>query len=229
MMRKQLRVSLLSYARELRDAQQNYHLILSNYGHGLEIVFDGLVEWSLNVKVRKTGTLFGVETKERHKIFCRSIRTHVVSSSLAQHILKPGGDSWLPIEEDDIIYNEHIYGPDQVSWPHSIFDWREDDGDSPEFLQTDTSSESLKLMVAADEDAVLLSRSIDGFEGKEDVLASIRRRKEAFRDGSVWQEDALLVGIELRGEVHVLFDDELIIGEDRRWLLRNASRLFPSY
>lgn len=229
MKRRHLRASLIRYARDLHNAQHNYHQILSGYGQGLEIVFDGLVEWSLNVKVRRARTFFGIETREHHEIFCRSIRTHIVSSSLAEDVLESREDIDLSIEEEHIVYNDRLYGPDTVSWPKSIYDWEKDDGDDPKFIQTNSSSENLKLIVGADEDAVLLSRFIKGFEGQEASLASVRRRMEAFRDGSVWPEDARLESIKLRGDAHVLLDGELIIGEERRYILRNASRAFPSY
>jgi hypothetical protein len=229
MTRKLLRASLLGYARELHAAHYDYSPILSDSGHGLEIVFDGLVEWSLNVKVRRAGSFFGVETKEHHEIFCRGIRTHIVSSSLAKDLLESREDVALAIEEDHIVYNDRLYGPDVVSWPNSIYDREKAEGDAPEFLQTNSTTQNLKLIVAPDEDAVLISRYIKGFEGHETSLASIRRRKEAFRDGSEWYEDPLLEGIELKGEAKVLFNGEIILGDDRRWLLRNASRLFPSH
>ena len=178
--------------------------------------------------MRKPWTLFGVETEEEQQVFCRGMRTHVVTSHLAADLLSPIDGSLLSIEEDHVAYNDSISGPDQPSWPRAVFDWEEDDGDSPDFLRTDSSSDNLKKLVAPDEDMVLVSRSIKGFEGHEETLSSIKRRKEAFLDGTAWPEDANFVGIELRGEPKVLLTGEELHNEDRRWLLRGASRLLPA-
>ena len=81
-------------------------------------------------------------------------------------------------------------------------------------------------MIALEEDEVLVSRSIEGFEGQESGLAAIHRRKQAFLDGSAWEEDASLETVTLVNEPKILLDGLELSFADRSSFLRSAVKLF---
>jgi len=219
---------LTAYADLLSKADGDYSNIFDSPGEGLEIIFDAILVWTFNVKVRRPWKIFGEETSEVFEVFQRSIRSHIATSQLASSLIDSKPDQFIDIEEELRYYNPDIWAPEDVGWPRSIYDWEECDGDWPVFLQTESSSENLKRIVAADEKAVLISRYISGFEGRESELASIRRRHEMFLDGASGEEPAWLRDVVLVNEPVLLFDGVVLSDEDRRWLLQAASELLPS-
>ena len=216
------------YAKHLHKMSGDYGEVFDSPDHGLEFIFDGLLTWTFNVKVRRPWRILGTVTDEKHEIFQRSIRSHITTSHLAEALIDPKLDQSLGIECELVDYFHNIDGPDHVFWPRSIYDLEKDDGDWPDFLQTDSSSANLDIIVAPDEAAVLISRSIKGFEGREGQLASIHRRKEAFLDGSSWEQDAWLRDVILKSSPTVLFDGVELSAEDQRWLLEKAAELLPN-
>ena len=97
------------------------------------------------------------------------------------------------------------------------------------FQVLDTSANNLRSIVAPDEDGVLVAKSIIGFEGQEETLASIHRRKQAFLDGSVWEEEAELKAVTLVSEPKILFDGGELSVSDRRELLKSAAVSLPPH
>ena len=81
--------ALHQYAEEVRKAQYDYSHIFESLGHGLEVVFDGVVTWTFDVKVRRPWRLLGIVTDEKHQIFQRGIRTHIVTATLADELINP--------------------------------------------------------------------------------------------------------------------------------------------
>ena len=219
---------MTAYADRLSKADGNYSDIFANPGEGLEIIFDAILVWTFNVKVRRPWKIFGEETSEVFEVFQRSIRSHIATSQLASSLIDSKPDQFIDIEEELRYYNPDIWAPEDVGWPRSIYDWEECDGDWPVFLQTESSSENLKRIVAADENAVLISRSISGFEGRESELASIRRRHEMFLDGASGEEPAWLRDVVLVNEPVLLFDGFELSREESQWLLEEAATLLPS-
>ena len=219
---------LNAYAEELSKADGDYTDIFDRPGYGLEIIFDALLIWTFNVKVHKPWKFFGVETSEVNEVFQRAIRSHIANRHLASSLIQPNPDQLMAIEEELRYYNRDISTPEDVVWARSIYDWEESEGEYPVYLEAHSSSENLKRIVAADENAVLISRSISGFEGQESELASISRRYEMFLDGASGEEPAWLQDVVLVNEPVVLFDGVVLADRERRWLLQAASELLPS-
>ena len=219
--------ALKNYAEQVRKADYDYSHIFESLGHGLEVVFDCVVTWTFDVKVRKPWRLLGIVTDEKHQIFQRGIRTHIVTATLADELINPKINRSLSLAEELSAYNFQIEAPDQVTWPRSIHDWDDNESVYVNFQVLDTSANNLRSIVAPDEDGVLVAKSIIGFEGQEETLASIRRRKQAFLDGSVWEEEAELKAVTLVSEPKILFDGGELSVSDRRELLKNAQTLLP--
>ena len=219
--------ALHQYAEEVRKAQYDYSHIFESLGHGLEVVFDCVVTWTFDVKVRRPWRLLGIVTDEKHQIFQRDIRTHIVTAALADELINPKIDRSLSLAEELSTYNFQIEAPDQVTWPRSIHDWDDNKSVYVNFQILDTSANNLRSIVAPDEDGVLVAKSIIGFEGQEETLASIHRRKQAFLDGSVWEEEAELKAVTLVSEPKILFDGGELSVSDRRELLKSAQTLLP--
>jgi hypothetical protein len=95
------------------------------------------------------------------------------------------------------------------------------------FQILDTSANNLRSIVAPEEDGVLVAKSIIGFEGQEETLATIHRRKQAFLDGSVWEEEAELKAVTLVSEPKILLNDVEVSVTDRRNLLKSVIKLLP--
>jgi len=190
-------------------------------------VFDGVLTWTFDVKVRRPWRLLGTVTDEKHQIFQRDIRTHIVTAALADELINPKIDRSLSLAEELSTYNFQIEAPDQVTWPRSIHDWDDNKSVYVNFQILDTSANNLRSIVAPDEDGVLVAKSIIGFEGQEETLASIHRRKQAFLDGSVWEEEAELKTVTLVSEPKILFDGGELSVSDRRELLKSAQTLLP--
>jgi hypothetical protein len=219
--------ALSQYAEEVRKAQYDYSQIFESTGYGLEVVFDGVFTWSFSVKVRKPWRVFGTITQEKHQIFQRDIRTHIVTDALAEELTNPLLDRSLSVSEELSDDSFQLAWPDQVGWPLSIHDWEDDSSEYIAFQSLDCSAKNLRLMVASSEDEVLVSRSIEGFEGQEGRLASIHRRKQPFLDGSAWEDHPTLESVTLVSEPKILFDGDVLSVRDRRELLESAQTLLP--
>lgn len=219
--------SVNRFAEEVRKAEFDYSEVFDRPGRGLEVVFDGVFTWSFSVKVRKPWRVFGTITQERHQIFQRKIRSHIVTAALAEELANPLLDQSLSVVEELSTYNFQLAWPDQVSWPLSVYNWEDDENEEIDFQILDSSAASLWSMIALEEDEVLVSRSIEGFEGRESGLASIHRRKQAFLDGSAWEEDASLETVTLVNESQILLDGLELSVTDSRVLLENVANLLP--
>ena len=92
--------ALHQYAEEVRKAQYDYSHIFESLGHGLEVVFDCVVTWTFDVKVRRPWRLLGIVTDEKHQIFQRGIRTHIVTAALADELINPKIDRSLSLAEE---------------------------------------------------------------------------------------------------------------------------------
>ena len=219
--------SVNRYAEEVRKAEFDYSGVFDRPGHGLEVIFDGVFTWSFSVKVRKPWRVFGTITQERHQIFQRKIRSHIVTAALAEELANPLLDRSLSVVEELSTYNFQLAWPDQVSWPLSVYNWEDDENEEIDFQILDSSAASLWSMVALEEDEVLVSRSIEGFEGQESRLAAIHRRKHAFLDGSAWEEDASLEIVTLVNEPKILLDGVELPVTDSTVILENVANLLP--
>jgi hypothetical protein len=219
--------ALKNYAEQVRKADYDYSHIFESLGHGLEVVFDCVVTWTFDVKVRRPWRLLGIVTDEKHQIFQRDIRTHIVTAALADELINPKIDRSLSLAEELSAYNFQIEAPDQATWPRSIHDWDDNESVYVNFQVLDTSTNNLRSIVASDEDGVLVAKSIMGFEGQEETLASIHRRKQAFLDGSVWEEEAELKTVTLVSEPKILLNDVEVSVADRRELLKSVAGLLP--
>ena len=219
--------SLNAYAEELSKADGDYTDIFDRPGYGLEIIFDALLIWTFNVKVRRPWKFFGEETSEVNEVFQRSVRSHIANCHLAASLIEPKPDQLMAIEEELRYYNRDISTPEDVIWARSIYDWEESEGEYPVYLETRSLSASLYTTVSPDEDAALISRYIRGFEGQESELASIERRYQMFLDGASGEEPAWLDEVFLVGEPVVLLDGVVLSDEERRWILKAATDLLP--
>jgi len=219
--------SLNAYAEELSKADGDYTDIFDRPGYGLEIIFDALLIWTFNVKVRRPWKFFGEETSEVNEVFQRSLRSHIANPYLADSLIEPKPDQRMDIEEELRYYNRDISTPEDVIWARSIYDWEEPEGEYPVYLETPSLSESLYKTVSPDEDAALISRYIRWFEGQESELASIERRYQMFLDGASGEEPAWLDEVFLVGEPVVLLNGVVLSDEERRWILKAATDLLP--
>ena len=219
--------SLNAYAEELSKADGDYTDIFDRPGYGLEIIFDALLIWTFNVKVRRPWKFFGEETSEVNEVFQRSLRSHIANPYLADSLIEPKPDQRMDIEEELRYYNRDISTPEDVIWARSIYDWEEPEGEYPVYLETPSLSESLHKTVSPDEDAALISRYIRWFEGQESELASIERRYQMFLDGASGEEPAWLDEVFLVGEPVVLLNGVVLSDEERRWILKAATDLLP--
>ena len=214
--------SVNRYAEEVQKAEFDYSGFFDRPGHGLEVIFDGVFTWSFSVKVRKPWRVFGTITQEKHQIFQRKIRSHIVTAELAEELANPLLDRSLSVVEELSTYNFQLAWPDQVSWPLSVYNWEDDENEEIDFQILDSSAASLWSMIAPEEDEVLVSRSIEGFEGQESGLVSSYRRKQAFLDGSAWEENASLETVTLVNEPKILLDGLELSVIDCRDLLKRV-------
>ena len=218
---------LKDYAEGVRKADYDYFHIFDSLGHGLEVVFDGVVTWSFDVKVRRPWRLLGIVTDEKYQIFQRDIRTHVVTAEFAKELANPMLDRSLSVSQELSDYNGRLAWPDQVSWPSSIYDWEGEESERIDFQILDFRAENLQSIVASSEDEVLVSRSITGFEGHEAELVSINRLKQAYLDGSAWEDHPKLDSVTLVSEPKIFFNDVELSVADQRNCLKRAAELLP--
>lgn len=209
----------------VRQGGTEHHSSSGSRRTGVEVVLDGLCEWSYPVKVKRPWKLFGQYTREVYLIYETEIRVPLGDSSLAAELLAAEvGKPITPVTNfahlaDYVIsFNYEMTTPEYVGWvlgeddgppdfPFSKFSWQEDAGRLGEL-----------------EKGSFVSRYIEGFEGKENELVYIYRRNN-FR--SSMEEDAVLDFIIPSVAPRLSIDGELVEASETMSLLRLAVDLLP--
>ena len=188
---------------------------------GVEVVLDGLCEWSYPVKVKRPWKLFGQYTREVFLIYETEIRAPLGDSSLAAELLAAEvGKPITPVTNFAHLafyvrsFDYSVTTPEVLvenngppDFPFSKFSWHEDAGRLGEL-----------------EKGSFVSRYIEGFEGKENELVYIYRRNN-FR--SSMEEDAVLDFIIPSVVPRLSIDGELVEASETMRLLRLAVDLLP--
>ena len=141
--------SVNRYAEEVRKAEFDYSGIFDRPGHGLEVIFDGVFTWSFSVKVRKPWRVFGTITQEKHQIFQRGIRTHIVTAALAEELANSSLDQSLSVVEELSTHSFQLAWPNQVSWPLSVYNWEDDETEKVVMEAIKNLGEDLTLVIVA--------------------------------------------------------------------------------
>ena len=210
---------LEAWADSIRRQDTLHHRADRPYGTGIEIVFDGLCEWSYQVKVKRPWRLFGEHTREVFLIYEKELRAPLATSILAAELVaaKVGRPISSALDEYVDAFNYDLTNPEDVGWvvgeddppdyPFSIFSW----GQHVEQLS--------KL-----EGGSFVSRYIKGFEGKENELVYIDRLHKFAIYG---EGDAELGRIFPAVSPRVSIDGVLIEVSETTDLLKLASELLP--
>ena len=210
---------LEEWADALRRLETQHHSYKDHNGTGIEIVFDGLCEWTYNVKVRRPWRLFGQDTRELFLIYEKGLRVPLATSGLAADLVASKVGSHVSDELDRYVdsFNRDFATPEDVGWtngedesppdyPFSAFSWAE-------------HSEQLSKLKGGS----FVSRYIMGFEGKENDLVYINRQ----RNFSDFEENAELGRIFPSVSPRVSIDGVLIEASETTDLFKLASQLLP--
>ena len=212
---------LEAWAVAVRQGETSHHNFTENQRTGVEVVLDGLCEWSYPVKVKRPWKLFGQYTREVFLIYETEIRAPLGDSSVAAELLATEvGKPITPVTNfahlafyvrsfDYSVTTPEVLVEDNgpPDFPFSRFSWHEDAGRLGEL-----------------EKGSFVSRYIEGFEGKENELVYIYRRNN-FR--SSMEEDAVLDFIIPSVAPRLSIDGELVEASETMSLLRLAVDLLP--
>lgn len=213
---------LAAWAEAVRERATEHHRFTESQRTGIEVVLDGLCEWSYSVKVKRPWKLFGQYTREVFLIYETEIRAPLGDSILAAELLAAEvGKPITPVTNfahladyvtsfdygvttPEVLLVENDGAPD---FPFSKFSWHEDAGRLAEL-----------------EKGSFVSRYIEDFEGKENELVYIYRRNN-FR--SSMEEDAVLDFIIPSVVPRLSIDGTLVEASETMDLLRLAVDFLP--
>ena len=213
---------LEAWAVAVRQGETSHHNFTESQRTGVEVVLDGLCEWSYPVKVKRPWKLFGQNTREVFLIYETEIRAPLGDSSLAAELLAAEvGKPITPVTNfahlADYVtsFDYGVTTPEVLlvendglsDFPFSKFSWHEDAGRLKEL-----------------EKGSFVSRYIEGFEGKENELVYIYRRNN-FR--SSMEEDAVLDFIIPSVVPRLSIDGTLVEASETMDLLRLAVDFLP--
>ena len=212
---------LETWAEAVRERTTEHHRFTESQRTGIEVVLDGLCEWSYSVKVKRPWKLFGQYTREVFLIYETEIRAPLGDSSLAAELLAAEvGKPITPVTNFAHLafyvrsFDYSVTTPEVLvenngppDFPFSKFSWHEDAGRLGEL-----------------EKGSFVSRYIEGFVGKENELDYIYRRNN-FR--SSMEEDAVLDLIIPSVAPRLSIDGELVEASETMSLLRLAVDLLP--
>jgi hypothetical protein len=212
---------LETWAEAVRERTTEHHRFTESQRTGIEVVLDGLCEWSYPVKVKRPWKLFGQYTREVYFIYETEIRVPLGDSSLAAELLAAEiGKPITPVTNFAHLafyvrsFDYSVTTPEVLvenngppDFPFSKFSWHEDAGRLGEL-----------------EKGSFVSRYIEGFEGKENELVYIYRRNN-FR--SSMEEDAVLDFIIPSVVPRLSIDGTLVEASETMDLLRLAVDFLP--
>ena len=212
---------LEAWAVAVRQGETSHHNFTESQRTGVEVVLDGLCEWSYPVKVKRPWKLFGQYTREVFLIYETEIRTPLGDSSLAAELL--AAEVGKPITPVTNFAHLAFYVRSfdySVTTPEVLV---EDNG-PPDFPFSRFSWDEDVVRLGELEKGSFVSRYIEGFEGKENELVYIYRRNN-FR--SSMEEDAVLDLIIPSVAPRLSIDGELVEASETMSLLRLAVDLLP--
>lgn len=210
---------LETWADSIRRQDTLHHRADRPYGTGIEIVFDGLCEWSYQVKVKRPWRLFGEHTYEVFLIYEKELRAPLATSSLAAELAaaKVGRHISFAIDEYVDAFNYDLTTPENVGWVVG-------EDEPPDYPFSIFSLGQHVEQLSKLEGGSLVSRCIKGFEGKENELVYIDR---VLKFALYGEGDAKLGLIIPSVAPRVSIDGELLPASETNVFLKCAEDLLP--
>ena len=182
---------------------------------GLWVMFDCIFEYSYEVKVRRSWRLFSEVTREKNYIYEEDVEFPVIDPDVASELIGARANSHLGCLA--YLINEHFDGgkydlPTELS-SSSFFD--------P--LNTEDLEEQAKHFENRD----LIGRSVEGYEGREQELSSIRKKSESKGDGYYGPEPPWLRQVILTSSPKFKMNGQPIADEKFDAYLSKAAETFP--
>ena len=177
---------------------------------GLWVIFNCVFEYSYNVKVRRSWRFSSELTKEKNYTYEEDVEVPVVSSDVALELIGAKANSDLT----SLAYciNEH-------------FGWRR------HALPSEHSSSScfdplkvqnLEKIASRFEESTIIGRSIVGYEGNEQVLSSVKKRRD-FQGAELPNLDSVI----FTSSPKFMINGQPIADEKIKAYLLKASETFP--
>ena len=214
--------SLELWADAIRRGETLHHNSSEPEGTGIEVVFDGLCEWSYRAKVKLPWKLFGTQTREVFLIFQKGLSVPLATASLAQDLIdaevgKPNSStseylcgSYNLESPENLEMSNLTIGKDEepTDLSFSQFSWREHGND-----------------VARLENGSFVCRFIEGFEGNELNLRYIQRLRHFSGD----VQDAALDAVIPVTQLKISIDGSVLDASTTKEFLLKAVDLLPAY
>ena len=106
--------SLEIWADAIRRGATLHHNSSESEGTGIEVVFDGLCEWSYRAKVKLPWKLFGTQTREVFLIFQKGLSVPLATASLAQDLID------AEVGEPNSSMSEYLWGSYNLEFPENL-------------------------------------------------------------------------------------------------------------